>query len=359
MRTIFILLTSFFISAGLSAQQKAANISFSENVWDYGNIKEEDGVANHRFEFTNTGSEPLIIHNVSASCGCTAPSWTREPVMPGSKGYVGAAYDPRGRPGKFDKFVTVVSNASNSTVNLRITGNVIAKPLTIEDEYRFAMGSLRLKTNHVSFGTVNKGNQLTKMEEIINNSDKAIDIEIRNIPSHLQVKLSHSRLDAGQKGNIEVLYDGSKQNEWGFMIDRMNVYVNGETDRRYQLIVSANIEEDFSGWTEQQLTNAPVIAFEETTFNIGNMKKGEKLDYEYVFTNKGKSDLIIRKVTAACGCTATMLSENVISPGKTGRIKTTFNSAGRVGNQSKTITVITNDPKNPRIVLWIRGEVID
>jgi hypothetical protein len=64
-------------------------------------------------------------------------------------------------------------------------------------------------------------------------------------------------------------------------------------------------------------------------------------------------------VVASCGCTTTMLSDKIVKPGQTGKIKTTFNSSGRVGNQSKTITVITNDPKNPRVILWIRGDVVE
>ena len=70
----------------VSAQQKAASISFKETVHDFGDIKEADGNVIHKFEFTNTGSEPLIVQNVTPSCGCTTPTWTKEPVMPGEKG---------------------------------------------------------------------------------------------------------------------------------------------------------------------------------------------------------------------------------------------------------------------------------
>ena len=91
---------------------------------------------------------------------------------------------------------------------------------------------------------------------------------------------------------------------------------------------------------------------------MGKLEKGKVAEYEYFFKNEGKSDLIIRKITATCGCTATMLSDKIISPGKTGKIKTTFNSAGQRGTQTKQL-LYQNDPKNAKTILWIRGEVAD
>ena len=83
------------------------------------------------------------------------------------------------------------------------------------------------------------------------------------------------------------------------------------------------------------------------------------MSHEYKFTNKGKSNLLIRKVTASCGCTAVMASEQVIAPGKTGVIKASFDSTGKTGKQNKTVTVITNDPVSSKVMLWVRGEVVD
>ena len=80
-------------------------------------------------------------------------------------------------------------------------------------------------------------------------------------------------------------------------------------------------------------------------FQFGKINQGEKVEHTYVLTNSGKSDLHIRKVNASCGCTAVQPDKNVIAPGESVNIKTVFNSAGKVGNQNKTVTIITNDPK--------------
>jgi len=83
------------------------------------------------------------------------------------------------------------------------------------------------------------------------------------------------------------------------------------------------------------------------------MKQGDKKDYTFNLTNSGKSNLHIRNVRSSCGCTAVAPSKKVIAPGETVPIKVTFDSRGKRGRQSKSITVITNDPKNPTSTLRV------
>ena len=347
-----------FIPFNSGAQQKTATISFDETVHDFGEIKEENGNVSYKFEFTNTGSEPLIVQNVVPSCGCTTPSWTKKPVMPGEKGFVAAAFNPANRPGHFDKYVTVQSNASESSLRLRITGKVTPKPLSLEEEYRYAMGPVRLKTNHLSFGTVYKGQDISRNVEIINTSDEPVSLEFKNIPEHLNLNANKSTLKPNETADVNVTYLTGKQADWDFVIDRVDVYLNGQTDRTYKLVVSANMQEDFSGMTDAQKAKAANMEFTDKNFDFGKLKQGQSVQHEFKFTNTGKSDLVIHKVKASCGCTATMLSNEIIAPGEEGTIKVNFNSAGKSGAQNKTVTLITNDPNHPREILWIRGEVI-
>lgn len=103
----------------------APNISFSKTTHDYGTIF-VGGDGNSEFEFTNTGKEPLILSSVKSSCGCTVPSWPREPIMPGKKEKITVKYDTN-RIGPINKTITVMSNAKTSPVVLKITGNVVKK----------------------------------------------------------------------------------------------------------------------------------------------------------------------------------------------------------------------------------------
>lgn len=104
-----------------------AEIAFDKNTHDFGIIW--DGVSvEYSFEFTNKGNAPLILSNVQPSCGCTAPSWPREPIMPGKKAKIVVVYSPGGYRGNFSKTISVASNASNSNLVLTIKGNVKDKP---------------------------------------------------------------------------------------------------------------------------------------------------------------------------------------------------------------------------------------
>ena len=103
-----------------------AKITFAEMEHQYGTI-EKGGNGDCEFTFTNEGNEPLILQNVKASCGCTTPSYTQKPVMPGQTGTIKVHYNTN-NVGAFSKTITVTSNAvDNPRVVLRIKGKVEAK----------------------------------------------------------------------------------------------------------------------------------------------------------------------------------------------------------------------------------------
>jgi len=127
MKRIAFLVLAIAFSTAIFAQQSGPTISWTDTVHDFGTFKEEAGMQTAKFEFVNTGNEPLYITNVKASCGCTATEYSKEPVQPSGKGYVIASYNPANRPGKFNKSITVTTNEFQPTSVLRITGEVIPK----------------------------------------------------------------------------------------------------------------------------------------------------------------------------------------------------------------------------------------
>ena len=341
----------------VSAQTKDANISFDEEVHDFGKINEADGSVTVNFSFTNTGSVPLMIKQVHASCGCTAPSWSKEPVLPGKKGFVGATYNPVNRPGPFTKTITVISNAATANKVLTIKGEVNPKPKSLEDVYRFSMDKIRLKTNHMSFSAVVKDQKGTQSVEIVNVSDKPVKVTFNRVPAHLSLSATPAILEPGQEGIIEGVYDAKLKDDWGFLVDRVDVMLDDEYNASNRLTVSATIEEDFASMSAEQKANAPKIVFSESTFEFQEIKQGESVEHVFTITNEGKSELIIRKVQASCGCTAVSPKDRVVAAGGSTTMKVIFNSAGKVGKQNKTITIISNDPAKSRSILWVKGIV--
>ncbi len=351
------LLIMVFAYSGFS-QTREPHLSFEKQTHDFGTMKEEEGTATYNFKFVNTGNTPLIIQNVRATCGCTSPSWTREPIPPGGDGFVAATYNPAGRPGAFSKYLYVDSNSEQGSIRLTIKGEVTPKPRTIEDEYRYSMGALRLKANHLAFGTLNNTENKDYRMEVINNSDKQINLGFQRVPGHIDIKFVPEVLQPNQKGAIVATYDAEEKNDWGMLIDRINVTVDDVYDRSNNLIISANIVEDFSSLSASELSKAPVAVVDNPEVSFGQMKQSEKFEHEFELTNSGNSTLYIRKIKSSCGCTAARPDKMQIEPGASVKIKTVFNSAGKRGNQNQSVTVITNDPKRSNLVLRIKGEVL-
>lgn len=123
----FSLFFMLIISIGCSQSENGlstAEMTFKQDmVYDFGKIK-HFGNGTVEFEFKNTGKDPLVITNVKSSCGCTVPTYPKEPIKKGETGKISVKYDT-GRMGTFDKSITVYSNAKNSPVKLRIRGEVI------------------------------------------------------------------------------------------------------------------------------------------------------------------------------------------------------------------------------------------
>ncbi len=113
------------LSLGTYAQEATAKIEFKSETIDYGEIaKGSDGV--RVFEFTNTGTAPLVISNVKSSCGCTIPKKPEDPILPGKTGQIQVKYDTN-RVGPIRKAITVTSNAATATKVLKIKGTVKAE----------------------------------------------------------------------------------------------------------------------------------------------------------------------------------------------------------------------------------------
>lgn len=130
-RTVNTLLTVLFVSVmsftqaqNLAMASKVAIIDFTSEVVDYGTI-EQNSDGTRLFTFTNTGNAPLIISEVKTSCGCTVPTYSKEPILPGQEGQLEIKYNTK-KLGAFTKTVTVISNAKETKKVLKIKGTVVA-----------------------------------------------------------------------------------------------------------------------------------------------------------------------------------------------------------------------------------------
>ena len=118
----------------LTVAMAQAEIKFEKITHDFGKFSEKSPVVNCVFNFENVGDAPLVINQAIASCGCTVPEYTKEPVQPGQKGEIKVTYNGKGkRLGRFSKTITVHCNGKQEMVRLMIEGEMVEEE-TVEEK---------------------------------------------------------------------------------------------------------------------------------------------------------------------------------------------------------------------------------
>lgn len=336
-----------------------AQITFEKTEHDFGEIL-EGPPAVYTFTFKNTGTKPVKLTSVKASCGCTTPSWTQDPVPPGGTGQVQASYDTKGRPGHFVKTITVQHDASEQPIILTIKG-VVKTSNQPQDKYAEVDGNLGWTKRRESFGHVKSDQNPSLTFEVKNIGQVPVEF-VEGIELKPMFKLSFSPkvLAPNQEGKVIITLDGKAaraagwKNQSGFY-EIIRIRTTDPVSAEKQLVVNGSFE---IAYTPEELAKAPKAVFPVTEFDGGEVLEGQIVEYRFTLRNEGKSDLVIESVRASCGCTAVEPAEKVLKPGQSTEIVAKFDSRGRTGMQHKTITVETNDPLNGRAILHLKANVV-
>ena len=357
-KSFLLIILWVWLIPSIYAQQKVAKINFNISKYDFGTIKEDGGTVSYSFDFENNGQSHLLIQRVVTSCNCTICEWTKEPIAPGGKGVVKVTYNPLGRPGQIGQFVTVYSNSETPTKVLQITGNVLKREKTFEEIYYRVIGELRFAGNHISFSRININDVKTDTLKYVNTTKDPVKLGCNLLGlTHLDVRFVPEIVKPNEKGSIVVTFNAKKRDDWGFVADRFFLTKDGKNLQDGLITVSASIEEDYSKLTDEQIAKAPKIEFEKPEYDFNQIEEGKDVIFNFKLKNTGKSNLIIHKIKPGCGCTTVNPIDNVIKPGDTISFKATFRTHGYNGRVSKSITVISNDPKSSIINLRITGVV--
>ncbi|WP_086047939.1 DUF1573 domain-containing protein [Hugenholtzia roseola] len=218
-KQLFFTLLAFCFTFAAFAQ---GQIKFDNETHDFGSF-DEGKQMEHVFTFTNTGNAPIIISGVRASCGCTTPSYTKEPVMPGKQGTITAVYNSAGRPGQFNKSITVTSNASEPTKVLTIKGNAVVDPS--KDS------KIELEKTTFNLGKMKKGEPIT--QRIKYKSTGATPLQVQSVYSS-SCKNCVTKggavvsVNPGESGILEIIYTPS---EPGVRKDFISIYTNSKSQR--------------------------------------------------------------------------------------------------------------------------------
>ncbi len=330
-----------------------------ETSYDFGAFDEDMGKVSTDFHLVNTGDEPLIIYAARASCGCTIPSYSKEPIAPGDTAVIKVVYDPSGRPGKFNKKVKVETNSNHRHTILEINGVVIGASNTLRARFPIEVGKLKLRRDIVPIGEILKGRTKTSFLEGYNQSPDTIRPSIEGLPKYITVQTEPQCVPPGEQVTFTLFYNTAGEKDWGLTTHEATIRSDAKDGNTHTIDVTAIINEDFSNLTKTELEKASKIALSDTRIDFGEIKKGEKRTGEIKVDNFGKNELIIRKISSSDPCVNVKLSKTKIKGGGNATLKISADTSKSTAKMlNARVTIITNDPDRPVSNIRITGEYI-
>lgn len=343
----FLMMLAMVLNGWAMAQQ-VKPLQFREDVHDFGMVAENSTPVVHQFDFTNTTNRPVKILKVQASCGCTTPDWTQDPVLPGQSGFIQASFNPRGRPGYFNKSLTVTTDFDSNPIILQIKGQVSegSTNATVENQFRIQKGNWRLKSSSFNLGKVYlKDEYAAKEFAVVNAGDNAITFFKIEGPAYINAEVLPKTLRPGERGKIIVSYNGKKKNAYGFQSDNIEIHTDDEQEPVKSFSVYATLEEFFPQLTTEQLASAPRLTIQESSIDMGRIRQQTTAVGQVTVMNNGKENLLIRSIQTNCSCVAASADKTTLKPGESAVVKISFNPKDRKGTQTKAVTIYSNDPQ--------------
>ena len=345
-------------SSWLAQAQQAEPLLFEEKVHDFGILREEDGAADVDFTFTNNSGRTVTILQVQPSCGCTTPGWTREPIAPGKKGVIKASFNPLGRPGFFNKTLTVSTDLPGAPVVLQIKGNVVTQAIENDLSRLTAnLGSLKMKSTSLNLGKVFINQPQRPLEFVVFNSGEST-MRFLNVvaPSYLRVQTPEA-LEPQQRGTLQVWMDAKAKGQYGFQSESFELVTDDPLEPQKRFSVFATVEEYFAPLSDEEKRKAPALVMTQDQLEMGAVSMGATIKRTVTLRNGGRQELVIRALQPNCPCVVAQLSSTTLKPGQEATLSIELKGEGRRGTQHKAITLYSTDPVNPVQRLALTAQV--
>ncbi|MFI3327771.1 MAG: DUF1573 domain-containing protein [Rikenellaceae bacterium] len=223
-------------------------LQFDELRLNFGTIAEDGGKIERVFTFRNSSSVPIVIQKVQTTCGCTTPEYSKAPIMPRENGTIRVTFDPMWRAGRNIRDIYVYTSAASDPIVLRLTGNVKARVVPIEERYPYKLSgaedAVRIEATNFDFRALPRGELTQAVVGFVNPSKKAIKIEFRNSNGASLLKSFYSTsLAPGEEAVIELSYLLEEDSTLrGRLQDRLDIYIDGRL-AQHALSVSGLIVE--------------------------------------------------------------------------------------------------------------------
>lgn len=347
---IAILLWTVGCLVGL-AQPKA---TFDKKVHEFGVVLWKHP-ATATFTIKNDGDKPLVISNVTTSCGCTVADWTKTPIAPGATGTVSSTFDAKAL-GHFYKDIGVYCNAADRPIYLMIQGEVSADPKNYTLTHPFEIGAIRLNKDAIEFDDANKGDKPTMEILVANTTNEVYAPVLMHLPPYMEAVAVPERIGKKGTGKIKVTLDTDKLPKFG--LTTATVYLSrfpgDKVGEENAIPVSAVLLPDFSHISQQQRLNPPAVELSKEELTLPPLAENEKKSQKIVVKNVGKSDLEITDLQVFNSALGVQLKKRVLKPGASTKMKiTAYGKYLKKVKGTPRVLMITNDPNCPKIIVKV------
>lgn len=324
------------------------DLHFTPSDWDFGTICESEGKVSHTFVGENRSDRPLVILDVVTSCGCTVPSFSKKPILPGEKTEIRVTFDPTNRPGSFSKDLAVYSSEKRKIAALSISGKVTPREKSIEELYPVEAGSgVRFTETTCPFSYIHIGRSAGTSIGYVNTSNKTVTLGLQEIQPSGLLTLDYPRhIAPGQRGEINAGYFiPADKPRYGTVKDVLGVVIDGRLSRIR--LMAHGIAVDAPGKTSEN--RVPKAGISKNIVNFGPVKRTAAVQNRSIqITNEGTAPLIVRAVESPEGIGCSLRPGDRIAPGHTVAMEVTLNPVRQeYGFLSAHLTLITNDPQRP------------
>lgn len=356
MKAIKIIFTLISLIYFTNIYSQPQSVKFDKTIHDFGDIALNSGSHKHTFVFENISENPVIIQTVISSCGCTAPVWTKKPVMPGEKGSIEVTYLNNQGPYPFDKSLTVYITGEPRPIILRIRGIVHAKPKKLKELFPEDFGGISFKKAYIDLGPIAIGNVIRETIEAANTSSSKIRLSVKCNQPGIKIETESETIEKGKTTSITFTIDTKQAGSWGTTNYYPDIYINGKKVTSKQFRITTSIRDNFSSLSKKERNSAPLPMAESSTYNFGVVKEGNIINASFKIKNIGKKELIIHKAEAESS-QIKIDNPKTIPSGEQKRVTLEIGTTGNTGKISHIITLITNSPSRPVMNLVVTGFV--
>lgn len=345
-RILFIIVAQLLFILHAHSQAK---LLVDNETYDFGEV-EWKRPATALFNITNTGDKPLVISEIIPDCACSVAQWTTAPIAPGEKGKIEVTFDAKAL-GSFHKSVALLSNADELRY-LHFKGKVVEKLKDFSKTHPFAIGSLRIDKQEITFPDATQGEQPTVEISVANLSNKSYEPVIMHLPSYVTMEVNPPLLEHGERGSIKLTLNSEQLSNVG--LNESTVYLSRFTGDKVSeenaIPLRAILLPDFANLSASDKARAPQLEVSIKEANISQLlaTKG-KARCDITLTNTGASTLRIMNVQVIGKGATVNLNKSMLQPNQSTRLRVTIDKKA-LSNEASSVglLLITNNPKQPK-----------